>query len=165
MKALWFLCLFLAGCGLAPQRVSISAPEIQTLFSAAQEFPRTQHGFSSLPVDAGTDIRIERHSHGAYDVMLHIYNDTSRTIAFRRSVGGFKWIHEQEVFRGPRFYDSPDGRLQEQIVLTYETEPISGAPKDQLQIDYFGDDVRFPRSGSLSLSDVRPILAEWGYKQ
>ena len=165
MKTFCFFCLFLTGCGLSPQRTSISNPEIQALFSAAQQFPRTQYGFSVLPTDAKTDIRIERHAKGTYDVMLHIYGHTSRTIAFRRSDRGYRWIHEQEIFRGQRFYDSPDGRLQEQIVLTFETEPISGSVKDHLRIDYFGDDALLSQIGSLSIFDVQPILAEWGYKK
>jgi len=166
MKVVFFLCALLTGCGLAPQRTSISDPEIQSLFSAAEEFPRLQNGFSPLPTDPKTDIRIERGNIGAYDVMLHIYARNSKTIAFRRSDQSYHWIHEQEIFKGPRFYDSPDGRLQEQIVLTYELKPmISGSKKDQLRIDYFGDDSRLSQLTQITLSDAQPILKEWENKK
>lgn len=164
MKALCCLTLFLAGCGLVPQKISVTDPEVQSLFSQARFFPREDYGFSPLPTDEKTDIRIEKHSKGAYDVMLHIYGGTSRTIAFRRNETGYRWIHEQEVFQGPKTYDSPDGRLREQIVLTYETEPLSGATKDTLRISYFGEDKRLSGRSNISLPEAEQILSEWGYR-
>jgi len=157
--------MFLAGCGLSPQRASISDPQIQSLFTVARQFPRVKNGFSPLPTDPKTDIRIERRTKGAYDVMLHIYGPTSRTIAFRRSEQEYHWIHEQEIFKGRRFYDSPDGRLQEQIVLTCELESISGSQIGQLRIDYFGDDPRLSQLRRITLSDAAPIIKEWENKK
>jgi len=162
MRALCCLAFVLAGCGLVPQKVSVTDPEVQSLFSQARMFPREDYGFSPLPRDEKTDIRIEKRSKGAYDVMLHIYSVTSRTIAFRREETGYQWIHEQEIFRGPKTYDSPDGRLREQIVLTYESEPLSGATTNTLRISYFGEDKRLSGHSNLSLSEVQPILDEWG---
>jgi len=163
MKFSWMLCLFLVGCGLAPRKVSLADPEVQSFLAEARTFPREQYGFSPLPTAPATDIRIERTKGGAYDVMLHIYGATSRTIAFRRLPGGYRWIHEQEGFRGPRFYDSPDGRLQETLYLTYEKEAISGSPTDTLRISYFGDDPRLAYKNDLRLDMIEPILIEWGY--
>lgn len=164
MKPLCLLTLFLAGCGLVPQKVSVTDPEVQSLFSQSRIFPRENYGFSPLPTDNKTDIRIQRHSRGAYDVMLHIYSGTSRTIAFRRTENGYRWIHEQESFQGPKTYNSPDGHLREQIVLTYETEPVSGGNNNALTINYFGEDKRLSGHRNISLSEIKPILDEWGYK-
>jgi hypothetical protein len=97
--------------------------------------------------------------------MLHIHNATSRTIAFRRDPSGLRWIHEQEIFRGPREYDSPDGRLPEEICLTYEVEPVSGHSSGKLSIFYRGEDARLQmRPDDLTLDAIRPILKEWGYR-
>ena len=126
-------------------------------------FPREDYGFSPLPTDDKTDIRIERNAEGAYNVMLHINGTTSRTIGFRRAETGYRWINEQEIFQGPKTYDSPDGRLREMVVLTFETEPVSGGVKDQLTINYFGADERLSGRRNISLAEVRPILDEWGY--
>lgn len=164
MKTPWLLALLLAGCGLVPQKIAIDDPEAQSLFSEARMFPRENYGFSPLPTDGKTDARIERHARGAYDVMLHIYSTTSRTIAFRRTKTGFRWIHEQEAFQGPKTYDSTDGRLREQIVLTYENEPVSGSGTGALHIDYLGEDARLSGRRNISLSEVKPILTEWGYR-
>jgi len=85
MKALYLLTLFLAGCGLVPQKVSVTDPEVQSLFSQARIFPRENYGFSPLPTDNKTDIRIERHSRGAYDVIKILLGDTPDAV--RKSLG------------------------------------------------------------------------------
>jgi len=164
MKAFWLLPIALIGCGLFPQKISISDPEIKNLFSVAETFPREKYGFSSLPTSPDTDIRIEHRKGGSYDIMLHIYGQTSRTIAFQRTPKGYKWIHEQEIFRGEKFYETPDGRLREQICITYEIEPVSASQIKVHRIDYSGEDSRLADTRTLTLEDVIPILVEWGYK-
>ncbi len=158
-------CVFLVGCGLVPQKVTVTDPEVVSLFAAARSFPREEYGFSPLPSAPSTDIRIERHEIGAYNLMLHIYDSTSRTIAFLKDHSGFKWIHEQEIFRGPHHFDSPDGQLQEQICLTYEVEPVSGHSSGGLDISYQGEDERLKSRPDLTLESILPILKEWGYKK
>ncbi len=60
--------------------------------------------------------------------MLHIASRTYRTIAFRRDGQGYRWIGEQETFTGPHKYTTVDGTFNEEIVLTYEVEHVSGPP-------------------------------------
>ena len=67
------------------------------------------------------------------------------------------------IFQGPKLYKSVDGTFPEHICLTYETEHISGAPTNQLKIDYLGEDSRLADRTNLALADIRPILKEWGY--
>lgn len=95
--------------------------------------------------------------------MLHIYSRTSRTIAFRRDENGYRWIGEQEIFEGRKEYMSADGTFKEQICLNYEVEHISGFPLNTLSIVYSGEDKRLAARNELTLSDVLPILKEWGY--
>ena len=95
--------------------------------------------------------------------MLQITAKTSRTVAFRRDNGGYVWIGEQENFQGPKKYKSEDGTFNEAVTLTYETQKVSGYPLNQLNVTYMGDDPRLTGRSNLSLSDVRPILKEWGY--
>lgn len=138
-------------------------PRIKPLLQAASSLDRSSYGFTPIPEIA--DVRLELGSGNGYDAMLHIDGKTSRTIAFRKVSGGWRWVGEQESFRGPRTYKTADGTFYEQIVLTYETEHVSGAPLNKLDITYFGED---PRLGSgvnsnLTLDKVRPILKEWGY--
>lgn len=165
MKALWPLAILLMGCGLVPQKVSVSDPEVQTLYDAARLFPREEHGFSPLPSAPDSDIRIERHGDGTYNVMLHMYNTTRRTIAFRLIASGPQWIHEQETFPGPNMYEDVDGPSREQIILTYGTENVSGHPTNQLSISYLGDDSRLRNQREPSLPQVKAVLEEWGYQK
>ena len=165
MKALWLLAILLVGCGLVPQKISVSDPEVQTLYDAARLFAREEYGFSPLPSAPDSDIRIERHEDGTYNVMLHMYNTTRRTIAFRRTTAGYQWIHEQESFPGPKMYEDVDGPSREQITLTYGTENVSGHPTNQLSISYLGDDSRLRNQQEISLPQVTAVLQEWGYKK
>jgi len=95
--------------------------------------------------------------------MLHIDSKTSRTIAFRKTINGYKWIGDQEIFQGLKEYKSVDGTLKEQLCFTYEVESVSGYPRNRLNITYYGEDSRLADRNNLVLADVRPILKEWGY--
>lgn len=155
--------LVLVGCTLTPQKVSIHDPRIQPLLRAASTFNRAAYGFTPIPMTG--DVFLELGPWAKYDAMLHIYGKTSRTIAFRKRANGYAWIGEQETFKGPKRYETPDGTFNEQIDLTYEIEEvaISGGPLNRLYVNYSGDDSRLSGRYPLSLDDVRPILAEWGY--
>lgn len=95
--------------------------------------------------------------------MLHIYSKTSRTIAFRKTKDGYRWIGDQEIFEGPKEFKTPDGISHEILCLTYEIEPMSGHALNGLTIDYAGEDPRLRYPRKLALADVKPILKEWGY--
>jgi hypothetical protein len=154
----------LAGC---PRKVRMDDPRIGPMLEAASAFDRAAYGFSPIPADA--DVRLERSRGKSYDAMLHFYGKTSRTIAFRKTEAGYRWIGEQEIFQGPREYETDDGRFHEEISLTCEIEHVSGYPTNKLNILYVGDDPRLlGGSGStwrddLTLEEVTPILREWGY--
>jgi hypothetical protein len=151
------LAALLSGCGLLPEKVSYDDARVQPLWKAVEAVDRTALGFT--PVSKTADIRLER-SRGAYDAMLHIYSTTSRTIAFREAAGGYRWIGEQETHRGPKKYKTVDGTFEEEIVVTYDTEKISGAPLNQVSIRYHGEDPNLANR-DLTLAYVRPIMAEW----
>jgi hypothetical protein len=148
-------------CNILPKKVTMSDPRIKPLLDAAGSFSRTQFGFTPLPVKA--DVRWESRPRVGYDAMLHISSTTYRTIAFRRDATGFRWVGEQETFKGPHKYETVDGRFNEEIVLTYETEHISGAPLDQLYIAYHGDDPRLCWPRAMTLADAQAVLKQWGY--
>jgi hypothetical protein len=95
-------------------------------------------------------------------MMLHIYGKTSRTIAFKKiDDDNFVWVGEQEIFKGPRKYKTVDGEFNEEIVLTYDIEPISGQPLNQLSITYRGPDEGLTTNRNLSLDDIRPMIKDW----
>jgi hypothetical protein len=136
-------------------------PQVQPLLKAAASFDRTSYGFTPIPKTA--DIRLELGPTSRYDAMLHIYSKTSRTIAFRKTTNGYRWIGDQEIFQGPREYKTVDGTFHEQLCFTYEVESVSGYPMNRLNITYSGEDSRLASRNSLALADVRAILREWGY--
>ena len=129
------------------------------LLEAMNQVDRVSLGFTPIPKD--TTIEWEQ-GRQTYDVMLHIYsNKAQRTVAFLKIPDGYKWIGEQEIHIGPNQYTDENGTAYEQIVITYETERVSGFPLNQINIDYYGDDPRLSHRSNLTLDDVRPILAEW----
>lgn len=156
-RLLTILLLF-PGCGILPKRVSLDDPELRPLLAAIHRVDRARFGFTPIPPAA--EIRLEgpaRH----YDAMLHVDGETRRTIAFAREGDHFRWIGEQEIHNGLRHYDSADGPQLEQITLTYETRPISGAPLNTLLITYLGDDPHLQAPHQLTLPQVLPILQRW----
>jgi len=138
------------------------------LLDAAKAVDRDSMGFT--PIERTAKLQLEWRPRAGYDAMLHVYDKTSRTIAFRRTGDSYEWIHEQEIFQGPTEYDTPDGRLHESIALTWELVPIAtqGIPLRQVHTDYSGGDQKLSSlatNGQLSLDVVRPILRAWGYRQ
>jgi hypothetical protein len=122
---------------------------------------RTRLCFTAITADP--DVRLEWASGRSYDAMLHIYAKTSRTIAFRRTVNGYEWIGEQEIFQGPREYESVDGKFHESITITYDRVPISGSPVNTVSVSYRGEEPELRSPRQLSLETVRPWLKRWGY--
>ncbi len=149
------------GCGLFPEKASINDPRVATLLKAAETFDRTKYGFSPLPTSGS--VNLESHPRAGYDAMLHGGGKTSRTIAFLKYPDGYHWIGEQEIFRGPKQYESVDGTFYEEVCLTYETHHVTGVPLNRLDVAYRGEDPRVVHPQGLSLEEVKPLLKEWGY--
>jgi hypothetical protein len=160
LAALAFVFL-LVSCGVFPEEVPVSDPRVQSLLKAATAFDRAAYGFSPLPT--GGNVRLESRPRSSYDAMLHVGGKTRRTIAFRKNASGYFWIGEQEIFQGPKEYKSVDGTFREEVTLTYEKEHGSGFPLNRLNVSYAGEDPRLAGRLDLSLSDVKPILKNWGY--
>ena len=158
--SLLIILALLAGCGLTPEKLPYSDPQVQKLIKAAEAVQTNRFGFT--PVSATADIRLEKSS-GAYDRMLHIYGRTSRTIAFRKQGESFTWIGEQEIYKGPKQYKTVDGTFYEQLCLTYELQRVAHYKLNQLNISYDGEDQRLTYPKQLTLQTILPILKEWGY--
>src|SRR5262245_39678274 len=101
---------------------------------ASRSVDRASLGFSKI--DPSARLRLEWRPRAGYDAMLHVYGKTSRTIAFRRGPNSYEWIGEQETFEGPAEYDTVDGRLHEEITITFEKVELSGAPLNKIYIRY-----------------------------
>jgi hypothetical protein len=143
-----------------PQHLNWNDAEMTPFASALDAVDRASLGFTPIPPCARVEIQ-RTVPPAEYDVMLHIYADTSRTIAFREEQDGYVWVGEQEVHTGPNQYRSADGYFFEEIVVTFDTVYMSGAPLNTLHIWYYGDDPRLDGKFNLTLRDIQPILEEW----
>jgi len=137
-------------------------------FASMYSVDRAQYGFSPLPTSGPVSIE-GKSSRGGYDAMLHIGGRTSRTIAFRRDGNVYQWLGEQEIFEGPRMWDTPDGRFHEHVVITYYKQAVFGEFQG-LTIQYSGPEEKLmmPREGpnhGLTLNEVNPMLEKWGYRK
>lgn len=158
--AIAILIIASAGCdhGLFPEKVLLSDSKVQPFLDAMGRVDRASLGFT--PVTTNADIKLELASGRAYDAMLHVYGATSRTISFRKSESGYSWTGEQEVYEGPKWYQTVDGTFREFMVIEYQTERINGIPTNQLYIRYTGSDTNLTER-QFTLAEVRPILEKW----
>jgi hypothetical protein len=151
--------LTLAGCGFVPAKAALSDPKIEPMIKALDTVDRASLGFSPIPTNA--QITLELQPAGRpYDAMLHVYGDTSRTIAFRKTVTGYRWIGEQEIYQGPKWRQTVDGTFREEIDIEFQTEPGNGIPTNHLSIQYIGSDTNLT-AREFTLAEVRPILKKW----
>jgi len=150
------MALVVSGCGFVPEKVQVRDRRLKSMWEAAREFDRQAYGFSPLPTDGY--VRLESHPRQDYDAMIHICSKTSRTISFRRTAAGYRWVSEQESFQGPKQYKTVDDTFFETIVLSYNGGWGSG-----LHVSYQGEDSRLSNHYELTLFEVKPILKEWGY--
>jgi hypothetical protein len=151
----------LIGCGFIPKQTTMDDPQVQRLVQAAQAFDRSAYGFSSMPKQASVSLELRPNDN--YDALFSAEKATGvHTISFRKENTNYVWIGEQETFQGPKMYKTVDGTLHEQIALTYVTQKTWGLPLNQLDVTYLGEDSRLANRRHLTLSEVKPILKEWG---
>jgi hypothetical protein len=128
---------------------------------------RAQYGFTPLPKTGSVSIE-GRSLRGGYDAMLHFAGNPYRTISFRWDGKAYQWLGEQEVFEGPRTYETPDGRYHERVEITYSTERAFGTMKG-LHIQYDGPEsmrAASPETNwSLTVAEVNPLLKKWHFRE
>jgi hypothetical protein len=138
-------------------------------YAAMYSVDRAQFGFTPLPATGPVSIE-GKIMHGDYDAMLHFGGNPSRTVAFRWDGKAYQWLGEQEIFEGPRMYETPDGRFHEQISISYYKEKLHGEFQG-LTIDYSGPDGKLTMlrperpNWSLTLAEVSPFLEKWGFRK
>lgn len=153
------LVFVIVACDFVPEKVTWGDPRLVPMLKAIEAVDRSSLGFT--PIQPNATVSLESRPRAQYDAMLHIYGDTSRTIAFRKIGNEYKWISEQEAYTGPKTYETPDGTLREQIVITFGTESVSGHEPNKLHVEYWGEDPRLVGRRNLTLKQVFPIIEEW----
>ena len=152
-----------SGCrvapNLGPRRVSLSDPNIIPMVKAIAAVDRTRFGFTPIPPNA--EIFLETSPGPGYDTMLHVYANTQRTIAFRKTQDSYRWISEQEIHYGPKMFTDIDGTFQEHLVVEFQTEPVNGIPNNHTHISYSGQDSRLAGREDLTLKDIQPFIDAW----
>jgi hypothetical protein len=138
-------------------------------YASMYSVDRRQYGFTPIP-SAG-QVSVEgKSSRGGYDAMLHFGGNPSRTIAFRWDGRAYQWLGEQEIFEGPRMFETPDGHFHEHVAITFYKEVVDGELQG-LKIDYSGPEegLTMPRperpNWSLTLAEVNPLLEKWGFRK
>jgi hypothetical protein len=137
----------------------MSDPRLVPFIKAIGAVDRTHLGFS--PISTNARVQLDEGAKMPCDALLHIYADTSRTVAFRKMPGGYRWIAETEEHYGPKNYTNIDGTLQEELVVSYQAEQLDGTPTNQIRVAYYGEDKRLAGRDDLTLEAIKPILEEW----
>jgi hypothetical protein len=139
----------------------VSDERIRPYLSALAAVDRGSLGFTPIPEDAKILV-LPADGERGYDVLLRVHPLGSRSIYFRENANGsYEWVGESQAFTGPHRYDSGAGIRNEEVVIGYYTVPISGAPLNQVQYYYRGDDPRLRYKPFPTLEEVRPVLEEW----
>jgi hypothetical protein len=146
--------------GCTSHYVPLDDPSLAT-FKSMYAVDRSRFGMTPLPKEGR--VVIERRMGGeadqlGYDVMLHIYSKATHHVAFRKNGDAYSWVGESEVCSGPRMYDSPDGKLNEQLVISYFEHVLH--QQNGRTVTYFGPDATL--KGNIPSSQVTRLLHEWG---
>jgi len=177
------LAILLSGCRLipegaagiaaiegpkAPKTVSWSDPRVTPLLTAMSKVDRASKGF--LPLVKTSPLTLTSPSYKS-DCRLSVRSKVTHDIFFRKTPKGYKWILEQEGFKGPRRFKDASGHLSyESIHIEYQTEPINGPTVNHTFVLYMGNDPRFAKGHpyiirqDLTLHEIAPILKQWHYE-
>ncbi len=130
---------------------------------AALRSIRVDLGFTPLPSSGPVQIEIPR-SKAHYDAMLHIeQGSVSRTVAFLVRDGLPVWSGEQEIHYSQRQFETVDGTVREQLVISYSTVKGSGTPMGGY-VDYWGPDSALQQRANqhqLSVADAKRLWEAW----
>ena len=97
------------------------------------------------------------------------YPYSSRSVALKGTGGDYRWVSEQLMFNGPKRYTADDQLVNETITITREIEQVAyhGTNITGTFITYSGPDTRLApnrdHAQGLAVSQIGPILREWGY--
>lgn len=128
-------------------------------FAAMYEIDREQCCLTEIDPDSIVHIERQNYGDNGYDVVLHIEGDRSyRTVSFVWEHGEYVWIGEQESHRSGRTYMTPDGELNERIVVTYYERAIIGGPAG-LSITYEGPYENIPARPTCE--DALRVIRDW----
>lgn len=154
--------LVFSSCWLVP--VNYHDKKLKPYLQAIAKVQSLRDSSGFTPILENAKITLEGRSDN-YDAMLHIYQSiSSRTIAFKKTGDTYSWIGEQETFTGPKRYTNADGTFNEELILSYDKQPISGNPLNQLTIQYNGPDSLYTRPQILLITDARAIIMQWKKK-
>ena len=154
------MMLGLAGC----RRYAMDDPALKP-FNNMYEVERDQYGLGPLPKNAKVRIDRSTYAESGYDVMLGIYANEIRYnakevhhVAFRLDRGSYKWVGELEQCEGPREYRSADGRMQEEVTISYFQHVPTMA--EGVHATYVGPDSLTNKE--ISIVKGRELLKSWG---
>jgi hypothetical protein len=148
--------------GLGDRRFSLDDETLRP-FAAMYEVDRNQYCLTEI--DPDSIVHIERRNYGDYGsgVILHIEGDrTYRTVTFVQEQGEYVWIGEQELHYSGRTYMTPDGELNERIVVTYYERTIDSQPAG-LSIFYAGAHETI--SANPTCEEALRVIRHWHEKE
>jgi hypothetical protein len=178
--------LFVLGCDHSPpgyreEFLQISSGALQK-YPALFSIDRKKMGFPELPTSGEVRIlTVDRRKWNLeypppnYDVSFQIYETsasyhrTSRFVALKLVDGKYRWVSEQLTFDGPKKYMPDESEINEYITISCETEQVTviGANQVGTMIRYSGPTRELDTSGlrdkGLTISQIGPVLREWGY--
>jgi hypothetical protein len=143
-------------------RARLEDTRVKPYLDAASRSNRVTLGFSPLPATGDVRVEVPRFK-THYDVMLHIDGARiSRTVDFLLVNGQPVWSGEQETHRSGRTFESVDGEIPEQLVLSYSTVQGSGTPLGGY-VSYWGPDEKLTERSRAPLSpqEARQIWTAW----
>lgn len=141
------------------EEVSLDGSGVGPLLKAAAAVDRTALGFTALPTDGYAHLEIWPGANG--NARLHIYGAPERILLFRPGPQGYRWIAEEEIYSGPKIWQTVAGDAREQLVVQYQLERVKDFPTNRTCIQYLGRDPRWASRAELRRKDIEPLIAQW----
>ncbi len=159
---LFFIATTVWGCSFVDTQVLGSKGEEK--FADLYKIDRKALGFTEIP--KGSKLFITYESGGdAYDAVVSVIlsnTKSRRRVYFKKIDDEYKWVGEQESILSGKLFDSVDGLVQESLDISFEKKRMFGSKEGKTNIYYSGNDPRLKNKHDLTISDVAPIIREWG---
>jgi hypothetical protein len=161
----WILLVILLsttlGCrdpsGLGGRRFSLDDDALRP-FASMYEIDREQYCLTEIDPESTAHFAVEYGEYGRQATIVIESDRTYRMVVFIEEQGKYLWVGEYEAHRSGRTYMTPDGELNERIVVSYFERKIDNQP---IGLSIFYEGTHEDISANPTCEEALRVIADW----